>query len=97
MHTNYIGVLIDHAARGVVHNDLYLSVYVTMLANQTTTRNPSAYLSSIKEGVKHRFGPHLNVAYFDRDLEDVIVDIQQGDAFHLKIFATTSYYSCKRH
>lgn len=98
MHTNYIGVLLDQEARAVVHNDLYLTVYVSMLASQTKTPNPSAYLSTISKSVKHRFGGHLNVAYFDWSLGDVITDIHPGDLFHLKVFAAdTPYYSSRSH
>ena len=82
----------------MVHNDLYLSVYVTMLALQSKELSPFTYLSSIKEDVQNRFGIHLNVAYFDQELGDVITDIRAGDSFHLKIFGDdTSYYSYRKH
>ncbi len=98
MHNNYIGVLIGPAARAVVHNDRYLSLYVTMLASRIKDQSSELYLATIADKVKSRFGSHLNVEYFDCELGIVVTDLSPGDSFHLWVsVADTPYYSYVRH
>ncbi len=92
----FVQAMLDTYTFQLMENGIYIAAYTDMSArSHGCITNSQTFLELVQKDVTRKFGPYLDVKYFDPDAYDVLDDIQDRETFHLLVTLSPNHFYSK--
>lgn len=96
MKAEFKQAVLDSHTFQLMDNGIYIAAFTDMSArSHLYVDDPHKFLELVQRDVTQKFGPFLEVKYFDADAFDLIDDIEAAESFYLLVTLTSNYFYSK--